>query len=389
MKILKIILSIVILLSIILVGSPIKYNCIGINITIILIGTIYILYKFFIKKEKILNRKIDVILLIFFLSPIMPLAFNTYSSLEETLISIIKYISLFNLYILLKDILTEKENLGINLIICGGTILALLGIDEMTSRTIIKYGELLNLPNVINYENRMFSILGYANSFATIMAISLLLAISKCKKQKEIYSGLSFLFLSTLLLSYSRSVLVIFLAILILYILMIKKYKRVYLVCILVINLILSLFYTKIFEMQLQNEHYIFIWMITIITFLLSVFIAKIISKKYKVICKIKIKTCIVLFIAIIILAGILYFIGKKYDVPLQIFNYKEENNEVRYNIYNIIPNQHYTFTFDIDAKSILNNIENYSIKIVEENKYYDTVKTHEIKFNNYNTILI
>ena len=89
-----------------------------------MIGTIYILYKLFIKNEKILSKKIDIIILIFFLSPIIPLAFRTYSSLEETLISIIKYISLFNLYILLKDTLIKKENWSINLIIAGGTILA-------------------------------------------------------------------------------------------------------------------------------------------------------------------------------------------------------------------------------------------------------------------------
>ena len=352
-----------------------------------MIGTIYILYKLFIKNEKILSKKIDIIILIFFLSPIIPLAFRTYSSLEETLISIIKYISLFNLYILLKDTLIKKENWSINLIIAGGTILALFGIDEMTSRIVVNYIDILNLPNVINYENRMFSILGYANSFAIIMAISLLLAISKCRKSKEVYSGLSFLFLSALLLSYSRSVLVIFLIILMIYFLILKKCRKIYLICIFSINLIFSLVYVKIFEMQIQNEHYIFIWMITIIIFLLSIFIAKLITKKYKVICMVKTKVYIGVFIFIIVLTGIIYFMGKKYDVPLQIFTYGEENNEVRYNVYNIIPNQHYTFTFDIDAKSMLNNIENYSIKIIEENKYYDTVNTYEIKFNNYTGI--
>lgn len=57
MKILKITLSIIILLSFILVGTPIKYNCIELNILIVLIGTIYIFYKSFIKKRKNNKKK--------------------------------------------------------------------------------------------------------------------------------------------------------------------------------------------------------------------------------------------------------------------------------------------------------------------------------------------
>lgn len=384
MKIFEIILDIIILLTFILVGTPIKYNCIGLNMIIILIGTIYIIYKIFRRKEKIINKKIDSIMLFFLLSPIIPLIFKSYSSLEETLISIIKYISLFNIYILLKDIFVKDEIRILNILIGGGTALALLGIDEMTSKTLMQHVDLLDLPFVINYENRMFSTLGYANSFAIIMAITLLLSISKCQPKKEIYSGFTFLFLSALLLSYSRSVLVLFIIIFITYIFLLKDKIKTYMLYVITTNLIISLIYIKIFEACLPKEHYILIWLTTIVIFVLSIFVAKLITKKYDVISKITRRTYIKIFMLITISIGSACFIGLKLDTPLKIFLHREENNEVRYNIYNIIPNQNYIFTFNIEAKSKLNNVENYSIKIIEENKYYDTVKVHEIKFNNF-----
>lgn len=387
MKILKITLSIIILLSFILVGTPIKYNCIELNILIVLIGTIYIFYKSFIKKEKIINRKIDIVILIFSISPIIPLVFKTYISLQETLISIIKYISLFNLYIMLKDSFKQSDDWITNIIIVCGVILALLGIDDMTSQLLSQYKDILNLPNVINYENRMFSTLGYANSFAIIMATSLLFSISKCQIKKEIYSGVTFLFLSTLLLSYSRSVVLIFLIVFITYIFFSKNEQKIYLAYIFTFNLIFSFIYMKLFENLLSAEHFALIWLTTVILFIISIMVAKLVAKKYELICKIKTNTYIKLAIFIVVLIGIFYLIGKNLDVPLKIFLDGELNDEVRYNIYNITPNQHYSFTFDITAKSKLNNIENYSIKIIEENKYYDTVKTHEITFNNFTGI--
>lgn len=295
--------------------------------------------------------------------------------------------SLFNLYIMLKDSFKQSDDWITNIIIVCGVILALLGIDDMTSQLLSQYKDILNLPNVINYENRMFSTLGYANSFAIIMAISLLFSISKCQIKKEIYSGVTFLFLSTLLLSYSRSVLLIFLIVFITYIFFSKNEQKIYLAYIFTFNLIFSFIYMKLFENLLSAEHFALIWLTTVILFIISIMVAKLVTKKYELICKIKTNTYIKLAIFIVVLIGIFYLIGKNLDVPLKIFLDGELNDEVRYNIYNITPNQHYSFTFDITAKSKLNNIENYSIKIIEEKKYYDTVKTHEITFNNFTGI--
>ena len=64
MKVFEIILIIIILATSILIGSPISYNCLPINIVVSFIGIIFFIYLGFIKKEKILNNKLDIAILI-------------------------------------------------------------------------------------------------------------------------------------------------------------------------------------------------------------------------------------------------------------------------------------------------------------------------------------
>lgn len=230
---LKIILTIVIVISFILVGTPIKYNCLELNIGIILIGTIYVIHKILIKKEKIKVQKIDIIILIFYVSPIIPLIFNTYNSLEETMISLVRNISLFNLYIISKQILENKnEQYLLNGILIGGIILSILGIDERAGGLIYKHLEVIGIPFVTNIESRMFSSLGYANSFAIIMATEILICcykiqITKNKIPKVIYCIMIGLFAICLILSYSRTVIAMLAIMILAYVIFIKKKKYI------------------------------------------------------------------------------------------------------------------------------------------------------------------
>ena len=274
---LKIILTIAIVISFILVGAPIKYNCLELNIGIILIGTIYVIHKILIKKEKIKIQKIDIIILIFYVSPIIPLIFNTYNSLEETMISLVRNISLFNLYIISKQILENKnEQYLLNGILIGGIILSILGIDERAGGLIYKHLEVIGIPFVTNIESRMFSSLGYANSFAIIMATEILICcykiqITKNKIPKVIYCIMIGLFAICLILSYSRTVIAMLAIMILAYVIFIKK-KKIYL--------------------------------------------------------KISIATIIVICIS--------YIIGLNFDKPLTIFENKENIDEVKREIYKV-----------------------------------------------------
>lgn len=387
-NIIEVLTIIAIVLSVIYVGTPIKYNCIEINIAIIIIGTIYILYKKIIKKEKIISCSIDIVLLLFLVTPIISLIFKTYDSLTETITSLLINISNYNIYIIIKNMLNkQKENstkIIINTIIICGVIIALLGIDEMGANWTKDIKETIGIPPVKNIEHRMFSTIGYANSFAIVMAVGVLLSLNKTEKGKEIYSGLTFLFMSCLLFSYSRGAIIITILGYAIYLILSRKDKNKYDILILAVNVLLSIIYMKIFNTIISTEKYIMLWIMLIIFMTISILITKIFSLYYEKILKIRKEIYWIICAIGIILMVILYIIGKQLDVPLHIFNENESAEDVKYIIDNVESNKEYTFLFDIDAKSEGYKTNHYSIEIVEENKYYDSICTHKFEFCNY-----
>lgn len=387
-NIIEVLTIIAIVLSAIYVGTPIKYNCIEINIAIIIIGTIYILYKKIIKKEKIISCSIDIILLLFLVTPIIPLIFKTYDSLTETITSLLINISNYNIYIIIKNMLNkQKENstkIIINTIIICGVIIALLGIDEMGANWTKDIKETIGIPPVKNIEHRMFSTIGYANSFAIVMAVGVLLSLNKTEKGKEIYSGLTFLFMSCLLFSYSRGTIIITILGYAIYLILSRKDKNKCDILVLAVNVLLSIIYMKIFNIIISTEKYIMLWIMLIIFMTISILITKIFSLYYEKILKIRKEIYWIICAIGIILMVILYIIGKQLDVPLHIFNENESAEDVKYIIDNVESDKEYTFLFDIDAKSEGYKTNHYSIEIVEENKYYDSICTHKFEFCNY-----
>ena len=375
MKKIEIILSVLTIVTFILVGTPIKYNCFELNLIINIIGIIYYIYQAIKKKNKI--RRIDIIVILLCLSSLIPYIFKTYINLEDTLINIAMSMSLFNIYMFAQSLDEKGKKHIINIILLGTMIILILGILERTDVNFGQYIQKIGLPTITNYENRMFSTLGYTNSFAILMAIGMMLSVDKTKK--PLYSGLFFLFSIGLLLSYSRFTTVFFVILFVIYFSLLNE-KEHY-IMITIENVILSFIYLKIYEKLFVNEQYIGIWLTTLIMFGISIILARV-SKNVKI--KIDKRKTIICSVCVVLGLIIAYLIGIHCTKPLNIFNDGQSNEEVRYNIYHIKPNTYYKFEFDIDAKSITNIAEHYSIEIVEENKYYDTVEKHKISFNNY-----
>lgn len=381
--IIEIIWSIIILSSFVLVGIPLSYNCYELNLIILLLGICFILYKTFAKKEKLIYNKIDLIVLAFYMAPIIPIAFGTCTSLEETLVALIRNMSLFNIYIVAKSMANnnKQKELTINILIVGGLILLGLGIDERLSNIVFKYVKYLRIPFVTNIENRMFSTLGYANSFAIIMGIEIFLCIGKLKNDKIQYSCLIYLFMFGMLMSYSRIVMVLFTITFITYVIFLKK-RKVYITYNVFQNLILTLVSVKLFE--ILAEQYILAWTILIICSLFSVINAKIIAQNYNKLCKIKTKNYIIILLILCVIIATMYIVGKQLDKPMHTFDADEINSEIRYKIYKIESNREYNFELNYDAEVVEGvEIPVYRITIAEENKYYDTINTHDIRLSN------
>ena len=254
----------------------------------------------------------------------------------------------------------------------------------MTTKFFSNILENLKIPYVFNIENRMFSSFRYANTFAVILAVSVLLILDRInnrigKKYELLYSGALFINLSCLILTYSRAVFCFLVLALLVYILL-NRDKKIFTIYILGLNVVFSLIYVVFYNK-------INIWVITILMFIISSLFLKLLDKIYNKIEKISKKSYIILLSVSVIIIILAIVIGIRLTKPLTIFEENSSSSEVRYDIENIDSNKEYVLKFDINSKSVVQNIENYEICVREENKYYDSVENHEISFNNFDGI--
>lgn len=390
MKIFRIILIIMILIIAILIGTPIQYNCVPINIVIILIGMLFAIYLCIRKKEKMRMNEFDIVIFILCVSPFIPIICGTYINLNDTSLYLLKYMSCFIIYLLSKY-LVAKDNRNaiviINTFILSSILLCIIGIDNMTTKAFAKPLEALGLPFVFNIENRMFSSLGYANSFAIICATSIVLSLygiqKSISKYKIFYAGAIFLNLSCLILSYSRATLLFFMLALALYtFIKYDKNKFVIIGYTIITNGVLSVFYIMKWNQLIGKEAYISLWIITAILIIIAIVCQKIGEKIQVKMVEIPIKNYISVVTIVGVLIIIFIIIGMKLVVPLSIFQEGETNKPIKYNISNIEANTEYSFLFDIQAKSNWKKNNNYEIIIDEEDKYYNLITSHKMTFN-------
>ena len=210
---------IVILLTIILlnifIGSNIK-DPIWIIQTIVSLFTLIYLTVKKIQKEKhlIIKGKIDIAVLIFMISTIIPLIFNTYVSLEGTINFILKYWSVYGLYILTRNIVRDKEKIKvvIKTIIFSSIIPIIFGFDKFTINIFEPVYKFLNSVNI--EDTRMISTFGYANTLAGYLSFTICLAIgmlrnTQKKRNKILYCIYILISAITIILTQSKFVLAI------------------------------------------------------------------------------------------------------------------------------------------------------------------------------------
>ena len=96
------------------IGSNIKSPIWIIQIFMSFVSIIYIILKK-IHKEKnvIIKGKIDIAVIILMISMFIPLIAKTYASLDGTINMILKYWSIYGIYILTRNVITEKKQIEI------------------------------------------------------------------------------------------------------------------------------------------------------------------------------------------------------------------------------------------------------------------------------------
>ena len=326
----------------IFVGSPIKNNTNIINIIVLLIFLIYIIVETIKNKEyRIIKNKLDIFIILLVLSSYTALIFQNYSNLEATIEYIIKYTSILSMYIMIRDIVTKNRkyiNYIIITLIISSISIFILAIDNYTFNFLNKFIEVTRNVEVLNKENRLLGIFGYSNTTAIYMLIISILATGKMIetkniKQKILYGIVVLINITTIVLTYSRSV-----------------------------------------------------WIIGIITYIIYISIISIHYKK-KINTKIHLKYVLGLLILMFLTIIILWNVFIKFTEPLILFNDVNTKQEPTQDITNVKPNTLYKFEFDIDSQTGYNTDDIYEIQICERNKYDDILITHKIEFGRFKGI--
>lgn len=394
-KVNLVLLCAILLVSGLIIGSPIKYNAVWLNSIIMIIGIVYIIVQKWKDKEyKIIQNGLDIgVFTLCMILPVLPIIFHTFASLNDSVIYVYKYANAFVIYLMARDICRdnkEKENCLIHTILLVGIFLCLLGIDNMTTNWMNKLLTPLNLVNVTNIEGRMFSTFGYANSFAIYIAVCTILTIGQYKKAKNlrikaIYGALLFLFFSCVILSYSKaSILFLAIAILVIFFMTKDRNQKLESIFLCITEGILSLFYSMLWTKFIHAEAFIALWIITGMVVILAYGICFVVNKLQNRLQKVNTKTYYFIAIGVVTLLVIFVVVGLQFTKPLVLFNTKNSVQEVKYKVTKVEPNKEYRFVFDIDAISKLENKQEYAIEIVEENKYYDEIQSTQIEFNTF-----
>ena len=195
------------------------------------LSLIVLLIKKIKYKDKIINSKLDIVLLIFLGTMVLPLIFKTYCSYQGTVEFIIKYFFVFIIYLLVRNtVKTRKEvNILIATTVLSSIVIIVFGFDKLNDNNFKWLLDNLDLSYKEYY--RFESTFGYANAVSIYLAFCTFLAINgientKSKLVKTIYVLFIIIYLYVIYISLSRLVLIIYILSLIIYF-AVKLYKKI------------------------------------------------------------------------------------------------------------------------------------------------------------------
>ena len=244
-------------------GGFYKYDTLFFNLGILIIGTIYLILKL-VKVYKInkLNKenkkvKIDVISMLLFglcVAYFLPILFKNYANLNDSIFEMVRYYCLFLIYNIVKN--SDNKKIYMSALVAITLIQCIIGIDGIANRYLAPYFSYFRTGYLSQDITRMSANIQYANVFAMLCLISLVLVIdrllnnlnNKSKIKNSIYFTFAFIFLSSIILSSSRTVMALVLLSFISIIIMNRREKNkiIYLLSIYCILTVLICIYTTL-----------------------------------------------------------------------------------------------------------------------------------------------
>lgn len=218
-----IIISIVILTFSLLVGANEKgLRELPMCILLFVALSYLIVRKILLKQKIVIKNKIDLFVLLFMCSTMLPLIFKTYCTLQGTIEFILKYFFVYAMYLVVRNTIDSKGKLEVlvAVAIIGSLIVIVLGIDLRNGQYLQPIIKKFNL----NYseDSRFSSTFGYANTVAIYITFCIFLAVHKVQNAKsKIVKALNiiyvFLGFYIVYITISRAVLLLLIAGLLLY----------------------------------------------------------------------------------------------------------------------------------------------------------------------------
>ena len=323
-KIYSIIIYINIVLLNILIGSTHEEPRTILETIIILEALIYIIINKFKKTKNILIKgKIDIAVLAMAVTTAIPLILKTYCSLSDTIDTCIEYLTIYSMYIMVRNVITtaKRKNILINTILVSSTAIIIFGIDRLNFNIFQKFYDFAKLPQIKDW--RMTSTIGYSNAVFTYISALMLIALGKyLQKDNSKIAGLYAIYIQLAMYAFyysnSRAGMVIFAIIFILYLACVKSANKI-LQSILII--LVTYAQVVIFD-RIKTSNY------TVIMIWTEIFISLVIAYVLGLIClkinkKINIKTSkktIIIILAILICSSCIYIlIAKKFSTPLKM----------------------------------------------------------------------
>ena len=387
-----IVTCLIIIASALFIGAPIKYNIEPLTVFILIFVVINIFYYNVLCKKRIIKNKIDLLVILLLIMPIIPLTFKTYASLSSTINGIFKHLTVLGVYIMFSNTFHANKNIKkwiIWSIIISVCLIAFIGFDDFTFRKLRPLLDKIDCVNINNIENTMCANFGYTNTFALSIIVGSFLLLSKYiytrnKFIKNLFLLINVFFISMLLLAEANAILLLYILSLIIYLICLsKEYKKDFLFFS-ILSFLVAAIHSYLFQKMCIEEQFLGTYIFTITLLIFTYLISLLLYELLSTIRKIKFKYIIILGIFVFILLIIVFIIGINWHVPLEIFENGTTNTDVVYKIKNIDGNKKYRFEFDIECK---NEYGSYEILIVQEKKFYDSVKEHSIKFDNLNSI--
>lgn len=346
-----------------------------------IISFIYNLINIFkmLKKRKYKIDIISILLLILSFSYTLPIIFDNYTDLNNSIFEMVRYFNLYFIYNIVKQ--SNNKKIYIYTIILLTIIQCILSIDAVGNRYLDSFLTNFGSGYLDRDFNRMSGTLQYANVLAILCLISIILLLNVYKVETTkrllyIYNSFMFILMSTILLTSCRAVILLFAILFIIYLKKeeISKVVFIYLPQIMLVYIYITLIYNNIFT---TNVYYIFI-VFLVFNSLFYIFILFCYNKYF---CKYKDKMYKkYIFFIIFFIFIICYIIGSIYTIPMVIDDNENNNNKIILldNIKkenNCIEFKIITNELDSRYKIKLNSVDsNNNDKVIKEFNYFDNV---------------